>query len=158
MVSQEGIAMKYWMIAMGIFGLDTAVKNNIDKKKDWNKLSERTDSLLLIRKSHNSGMAMNLGDKYPNLTAMLSLLFTAVLTLVFLVSLLRKGKLRAGLSLLLGGALSNTCDRLRRNYVVDYVSFNVPFKRLRNIVFNLGDFAIFLGTVMIVLDQIADNQ
>ncbi len=148
--------MKYWMIVMGIFGLDTLVKNHIEKISDWDKRSGRPDSPLLIRKSHNSGMAMNLGDKYPNLTAMLSLLLTAVLTLVFLVSLLRKGKLRAGLSLLLGGALSNTGDRLRRNYVVDYVSFNVPFKRLRKIVFNLGDFAIFLGAFMIVFDQLED--
>ncbi len=150
--------MKYWMMFIGVFGLDTAIKNHIEEKEDWDKEAGRQSGPLLIRKSHNSGMAMNLGDKYPNITALLSLLITAVLTFSFLISLKSKGKLRAGLSLLLGGAFSNTYDRLRRNYVVDYVSFNVPVKRLRNVVFNIGDFAIFLGALMIIFKQATENQ
>ena len=50
--------------------------------------------------------------------------------------------LKTGLSLILGGAYSNTYDRLFRKYVVDYVSFEVRNPRLRNIVFNLSDFEL----------------
>ena len=53
--------------------------------------------------------------------------------------------MKLGLSLLLGGAFSNTYDRLKRNYVVDYVSFQTPFKRLNSIIFNVSDFLIAIG-------------
>ena len=46
--------------------------------------------------------------------AVVSLVFTLILTIVFIVSLGHRGNnlLRLGLSLLLGGAFSNTYDRL----------------------------------------------
>ena len=59
--------------------------------------------------------------------------------------------LRVGLSLLLGGGFSNTYDRLKRKYVVDYVSFNVKWKGLRKIVFNVSDFCIMIGALLIAL-------
>lgn len=147
--------MKYWMIVMGIFGLDTAIKDYIEEQEDVGKIACRPDCKLLIRKSHNTGMAMNLGDKYPHIAALLSVLITVIITLIFIITLGKKGNamLRTGLSFLLGGAYSNTCDRLRRNYVVDYVSFNVPVKRLRNIVFNIADFAIMAGSLLIIISQ-----
>ena len=58
--------------------------------------------------------------------------------------------LKWGLTLLLGGAYSNTYDRLARKYVVDYVSFNGPF-RLRNVMFNIGDFCIMIGALISVI-------
>ena len=61
--------------------------------------------------------------------------------------------MKTGLALLLGGALSNTYDRLKRKYVVDYFSFGVKWKRLRNIVFNISDFCILAGTLLTVLGQ-----
>ena len=59
--------------------------------------------------------------------------------------------LRNGFALLLGGAYSNTYDRLIRKYVVDYVSFPVKNKKIRNIVFNISDFCIMIGALLIVL-------
>ena len=64
------------------------------------------------------------------------------------------GLLKWGLTVMLGGAYSNTYDRLKRKYVVDYVSFNVPFQRLRQVVFNLGDFCIMIGAMLSVLSEI----
>ena len=59
--------------------------------------------------------------------------------------------LRVGLSLLLGGAFSNTYDRLKRKYVVDYVSFGVKWKKLRQVVFNISDFCIITGALLAIL-------
>lgn len=61
--------------------------------------------------------------------------------------------MRTGLAMLLGGAYSNTYDRLRRKYVVDYVSFGVPVKRLRRIIFNISDFCIMIGAMITVIAQ-----
>ncbi|MDE7359775.1 MAG: signal peptidase II, partial [Lachnospiraceae bacterium] len=60
---------------------------------------------------------------------------------------------KAGLALLLGGAYSNTYDRLTRKYVVDYVSFPVKNRRIRRIVFNISDFCIMIGALLLVLGE-----
>ena len=72
---------------------------------------------------------------------------------VFVCSLGQRGNrlLRLGLSLLLGGAFSNTYDRLKRRYVVDYLTFNVRWKPLRRVVFNLSDFCILIGALLAVI-------
>ncbi|HJA92944.1 MAG TPA: signal peptidase II, partial [Candidatus Eisenbergiella merdipullorum] len=66
--------------------------------------------------------------------------------------------LKTGLSLLLGGAWSNTYDRLKRKYVVDYFSLNVKWKPLRQIIFNISDFCILIGALIIAFkgDSIVD--
>ena len=80
----------------------------------------------------------------------ISILLTAILTVVFLLTLgtAGKGLLKWGLTLLLGGAYTNTYDRMKRKYVVDYVSFNVPVKAVRQVVFNIRDFCIMIGALL----------
>ena len=53
---------------------------------------------------------LNAGQKRRRLVAAVSLAFTLILTVVFIVSLGRRGNnlLRLGLALLLGGAFNNT--------------------------------------------------
>lgn len=77
------------------------------------------------------------------------------MTVVFLGTFSFRGNavLKAGLALLLGGAYSNTYDRLTRNYVVDYVSFPVKNKRVRRIVFNISDFCIIIGALLMTLGE-----
>jgi len=43
------------------------------------------------------------------------------------------------------------CDRLTRGYVVDYFGFRVKNKRLRNVIFNISDFGIMIGAVLLVI-------
>ena len=94
-----------------------------------------------------------MGSGRRPLVAALSLVLTAVVLIGFLASLGQRGNgvLRTGLALLLGGAFSNTYDRLRRKYVVDYLSFGVKWQGLRRVVFNLADFGIILGALLAVL-------
>lgn len=111
------------------------------------------DGRMLIRKHHNRGAMLNAGEKNRTVVAALSLFLTAVLVPVFIISLGRRGNglLRTGLALLLGGAFSNTYDRLKRKYVVDYLSFGVKWKWFRGIVFNISDFCIMIGALLSVL-------
>ena len=98
---------------------------------------------------HNRGAMLNAGQSRQKAVAVLSVIMTLVAVVVFIFSLGQKGNnmLRIGLALLLGGAFSNTYDRLKRKYVVDYFSFGVKWKRLRNIIFNLSDFCIIIGAL-----------
>lgn len=88
------------------------------------------------------------------------MLLSIVLTALFVGSftMMGSGLLKWGLTVMLGGAYSNTYDRIRRKYVVDYVSFNVPFKKLRQVVFNISDFCIMIGALLGVLSEICKKQ
>lgn len=143
--------MIYIGIAAGIFLLELMIKNNIEKKKEEQE-EKALGGLLLIRKYHNRGAFLNAGEKKAPVVAALSLLLTLFLSFCFILTLGQTGKkgLKLGLSLLLGGAFSNTYDRLKRRYVVDYFSFGVRWKRLRSIVFNIADFCILVGAVLAV--------
>ena len=144
------------LIVPAVFFGDLWLKNRVEKyipargeKREKKLLDGRT----LIRKHHNRGAMLNAGEKNRTVVAALSLFLTAVLVPVFIISLGRRGNglLRTGLALLLGGAFSNTYDRLKRKYVVDYLSFGVKWKWFRGIVFNISDFCIMIGALLSVL-------
>ena len=60
---------------------------------------------------------------------------------------------RTGWAFLTGGALSNLYDRCRKGYVVDYIRFHTPWKRLNDLVFNLADFFIMIGAVLVSIGR-----
>ncbi len=141
------------ILAAGIFLLDLLIKNYIETHLDVGQEKSVCRGKLLIRRYHNRGAFLDAGEKRQKAVALLSLLLTLFMTVVFLSTFSLRGNstLRAGLALLLGGAYSNTYDRLTRNYVVDYVSFPVKNKRVRRVVFNISDFCIMIGALLMVL-------
>ena len=141
------------ILAAGIFLLDLLIKNYIETHLEVGQEKSVCRGKLLIRRYHNRGAFLDAGEKRQKAVAPLSLLLTLFMTVVFLSTFSLRGNstLRAGLALLLGGAYSNTYDRLTRNYVVDYVSFPVKNKRVRRVVFNISDFCIMIGALLMVL-------
>ena len=141
------------ILAAGIFLLDLLIKNYIETHLEVGQEKSVCRGKLLIRRNHNRGAFLDAGEKRQKAVALLSLLLTLFMTVVFLSTFSLRGNstLRAGLALLLGGAYSNTYDRLTRNYVVDYVSFPVKNKRVRRVVFNISDFCIMIGALLMVL-------
>ena len=111
---------------------------------------------MLLRKHHNEGAFLNAGRTKRKLVAFVSIVLTLALTVVFLTTFSMKGSrlLKTGLALLLGGAYSNSYDRLHRHYVVDYVSFPVKNKAIRRIIFNISDFCIMIGALCMVFGSV----
>lgn len=146
--------MQYIAAILGIFGLEWKIKNHIEKTKTDGQTEEKCGGILLIRKCHNRGAFLNAGQHRQKVIMILSVWMTIFLTTLFIVTFGIAGKklLKWGLVFLLGGAYSNTYDRLVRKYVVDYVSFNVPVG-LKNIVFNISDFCIIIGALICVIGR-----
>ena len=145
--------MKYLAVILGIFGLETGIKNYIERNKEEGSQDLKCGGAMIIRRHHNRGAFLNAGQKRQRAVMIISVLLAALLTVLYVITLGHAGKglLKWGLTLLLGGAYTNTYDRVARKYVVDYVSFNVPFRWLRRIIFNIGDFCIMIGALMSVL-------
>lgn len=140
-------------LIVGIFMGDNYLKERMERQLQPGETQEAWGGRLLLRRHHNPGVMLGMGKKQGAVVTALSLLLTAFATLVFVLSLSIYGSnlLRAGLSLLLGGAFSNTYDRVKQQYVTDYVSFNVKWGPLRRLVFNVSDFCIILGAMLSAL-------
>lgn len=150
--------MRYLLITAGIFLGELFLKNRVEKNWPMHREKRTAGGVLKLRKYHNYGAALNLGEKNKALVAAVSVGLTAALFVFFALTLFQTGNqlLKMGLTLLLGGAFSNTYDRLTRKYVVDYFSFCTGLKALDRVVFNLADFAIMAGALICALNGGAD--
>lgn len=108
---------------------------------------------LCIRKVHNKGMCLNLGEKYPEFVKILAAIVTVAVTICWLITLpmKKRGFQKLGLTFLVAGAWSNLADRCIRGYVVDYIGFRSRCEKITKITYNLGDFFIAKGTVLILI-------
>ncbi|MBO5208818.1 MAG: signal peptidase II [Lachnospiraceae bacterium] len=150
--------MIYAVIAASIFFLDLVIKNWVEREGTEGEEKKIWNGRLLLRKHHNKGAFLNTGEGKSKLVALLSVVLTLGVTVLFLVTFSMKGNgiLKTGLAFLLGGAYSNTYDRLRRKYVVDYVSFPVKNKAIRRIIFNISDFCIMIGALCMVIGSLKE--
>lgn len=148
------------MIFLTVIGIifvgDFIIKNYIEKKKKEDSDTPILGGRLIIRRLHNKGACLSIGSKKSVLVAAVSLAFAIMMSIIFVATLTTKGNnfLKAGLSLLLGGAYSNTYDRLKRKFVVDYISFASKSTFFQGIVFNISDFCIAIGAAMAAIATI----
>ncbi len=143
--------MIYILIVLTIVIGEYFIKDHIETKKELGERQEIFQGRILIRKHHNEGAFLNFLEEKKEMLKTISGVLLVLISLLFLIVLPMKGKklFKLGLALTLGGAISNVTDRVKRGYVVDYFSFNC--KKLKSIIFNLADMAIFLGSALMLL-------
>lgn len=145
--------MIYVLIIVTVFSVEYVIKNHVEKKWNSDKKDYVLGNSLILRKHHNKGAILNMGEGRRSIVAGLSILITFIVGLFFIFTLNKKGLvgLKTGMALILGGGLSNTYDRIKRKYVVDYFSINTSLFGLKRIIFNLADFGIIFGSICTVL-------
>ncbi len=143
----------YTLLAVAVFVLDLLIKNHVERTRVEGQEESACGGRILVRRYHNKGAFLNAGEHKRELVTVLSLALTLGATVLFLATFTFRGNrmLKIGLALLLGGGYSNTYDRMVRKYVVDYVSFPVKNTKIRNIVFNISDFCIMIGALLMVI-------
>lgn len=147
--------MRYILMILTIFTGELFWKEHVERETPEGSSKKALRNTVILTKHHNYGAAFNTGERRPGIVKGISVLLTVLAAIFFIFSFgtVGKGMLKFGLSLLLGGAFSNTYDRLRRGYVVDYFRLNVPAKRIWNLIFNISDFCIVIGAVLVVLGE-----
>lgn len=65
----------------------------------------------------------------------------------------QRGRSPVGAGLILGGGLSNLQERVRQGKVYDYVQFPQAPGGVKHYVFNLADFAILTGGILMVFSE-----
>lgn len=147
--------MIYVLLAAMVAAADALLKHRAEQKLEENKDIPACHHTILLTKYHNRDAVFNLAGAWRGAVHLLAVLLTVCIAVFFILTLGQKGNkaLKTGLALLLGGAFSNTYDRMKHGYVVDYFRLNVPFAPLRRIIFNLSDFCILIGAMITALQM-----
>ncbi len=150
-------AMNFLLITAGIFGIDMGVKEIIEETHalEFPKEVEKTKGLIVLHKNHNDGLPFGFLREKPRLVVQIPAAAACMAAGAFAGLLTKKGYFleKLGLSLILGGGASNLYDRVKRGYVVDYVS--IHWRKMKEVVFNLGDVAVLLGGILLIIAQLA---
>lgn len=130
-----------------IAGLDSCIKRH---REENDTVYDCLDGNIRIVTYHNTGAFMEAGADKPAAVTALSVMFTLFAGIAFIAAMTKTGfkTLKTGLGLLLGGAFSNTHDRVTKGYVTDYLIFSKAPGVIHNMVFNLSDFAIIIGALI----------
>lgn len=75
--AQMGAKMKYLSLIAAIFTGDFFLKNHMEKTLEQGKTKEILKGRILLRKYHNEGACLNIGEKKAGMVAAVSLLLTA---------------------------------------------------------------------------------
>lgn len=136
--------------------LDIAVKSTIEGYMTRKEERTALKGKVILRKVYNKGFSFNLLEENREAVKYGSAIATVLLTIWQLITLLRKKQYlkKWGLTLMAAGAWSNTFDRWFRGYVIDYVGFQTKWKKVTDLTFNIADFLIGAGAVLVLLSSL----
>lgn len=150
--------MVYGWIVGALAGLDLMVKETIEQQQEeFPRDLPCAKGWIRLYRNHNKGFPFGALSGKPEVVRTLPLMMASALAGALAALLGRKDAFweRLGLAVVLGGAVSNIYDRLKRGYVVDY--FSIQWKGLKKVVFNLGDIFIFAGGLMVLAAQVVKS-
>lgn len=147
--------MFYFILAAVLCGADLIIKKYIKQKNATARYDRRLGCMTITYLKNKGAM---LGFLKQSAKLLLCITLTAIGFIAGVLAMLtpRKGHflLKSGLSLILGGACSNGFERLKDGEVTDYIRFNAGPKKFQNVVFNIGDFFIFSGCILTIIDAL----
>lgn len=148
--------MIFVLVAAGIILADYLIKESVLRCHPEGEKTELFGGRIILHQFRNKGFAMSKFRKYPGLVKNAAAAVNAAMAAVFASWLFHPGNVLKKLSfaMIVGGGLSNLYDRMKRGYVVDYVSFRTKWKKLTDLVFNISDFFIIGGTILYGISQI----
>jgi len=141
-------------IAVAVFAADQVTKHLVESRIPERAVVPVVKGFFNLVNTKNSGAVFGVFSessvwwKTPLLIGISVALLIAVVTLVSRTQNLH-WPTSVGMSLILGGALSNLFDRMRSGQVEDFLDFYV--RSFHWYTFNLADSAIVVGTGVVVL-------
>ena len=141
----------FWIIiALGLAAADIAIKMWIKENKRENSHHPILGGKIIITKYFNPGAMLGFLKDKAKLLLGISMVCVGLIAGLLLAAAGKKGNglLKVGLTLLLGGAASNVFERALCGKVTDYFRISIGNKKLESIIFNIGDFFIFIGAIL----------
>lgn len=161
MISRKKIALVA-ILLVSCIGCDQATKEIAKASLNFYSTHTFLNDFLRLQYAENPGGMMSFGAELPEqtrfwfLTVFVGLMLTGILLYALFSRKLSSLQI-AGLTLIVGGGLSNLVDRLRNDgHVIDFLIIGIG--TLRTAIFNLADVTILLGTLILVLSTSATRK
>ncbi len=143
----------YVIAILLIISLDLKIKSLVSRKIKLNGYKTIMKNKVFITNVRNDGAALGLFQN--NKKILLAITLASIITLIYMLCkkvMLKQGTLeKISIAFLLGGGLANLIERLKKGYVVDYVSIQ------KFPIFNLADVFVFLGAVVYFFVKIKEE-
>jgi signal peptidase II len=148
-------AWRWLALALVIIALDQLTKMAVREGLVLYEVVPVAPAINLTR-VHNTGAAFSFLNDAGGWQRWLFVGLAFAVSAGIVVWLLRHGDERLwytlALTLVLGGAIGNLCDRLTLGYVIDFI--DVYYDRWHWPAFNVADSAISIGAVLLLLDAL----
>ncbi len=154
-VRKQGEFPRLLELSLLFAGADQLVKSSINQEPEENFPREMpgTRGKVIVKRVKNQGFSMNRFENFPEFVRISSAGITAFFAgILFMLCRLLPGKChlqKLGLSLSIGGGLSNTLDRFLFHGVTDYLHIQARYFRKR--IINLADIFICIGGTLQLL-------
>ena len=141
-----------YFVCILLIVIDQITKLMVVSKLEVYNSIEVIPNFFYIYRTHNTGSAFSMfADKAWGiymLTAISIIMSIVIGFIIYRLSSLKRNFVNIGLVALLGGAIGNMIDRIRLQYVVDFLRFD--FGSYTFPVFNFADMCAVVGTFMII--------
>ena len=147
--------MIYIILAVCIFSVDFIIKKIVNKKLLWGTRKQVIKDVIVLEKLHNDGAAMGIMRNHKRILNGITI--GTILYFLFYMPVALKDGVKSvclGMSMIIGGALCNGYERVKNGKVTDYIRFPKISGTVGHIVFNLSDFFIMIGGVIIIIGEI----
>ena len=133
--------------------LDQFIKAWVEQVRPHIEVIPGFFNLVYVR---NSGAAFGILQNKQFLLAAVSAVAIAVLAYLLLKENPEKKGLLLALALILGGTVGNFIDRVRLEYVIDFLNFHIKNHHWPS--FNVADSAISIGVVLLLLLTLMEQR
>jgi signal peptidase II len=153
--------LAYVLIATAVFIADQVTKGTVERRISPYEVIPVIPHLLNLTHTKNPGAAFGLFADSPAPWKTAFLVIVSALLIATVVGVVwRSRRLNwqagVGLSLILGGAISNLVDRIRFGRVVDFL--DLYFRSYHWYTFNLADSAIVAGAFFLILRVVFEDR
>ena len=147
------------VVIMGVITIDQISKQIVIDNLTWGETTDPIPALsdyFQITHSRNTGAAFGFFQQAGDIFLVIAVV-VVIAMLYFYPRIPDEADLtRFATGLVCGGALGNAIDRIRHEYVIDFIHYQLP--NVISNVSNLADHAIVLGVFLIIYDSWRQEQ
>ncbi|GKU82400.1 signal peptidase II [Niallia sp. NCCP-28] len=146
----------YYIIALFVIIADQLTKWLVVKNMKLGESIEVIQNVFYITSHRNAGAAW--GILQGKMAFFYIITSVVIVGICYFIQTTAKGKIMYGISLglILGGAIGNFIDRIRHQYVVDFINtyiFSYDFP-----IFNIADSSLVIGVILLLIVMLREES
>jgi len=152
MKTESRSALPWLWLSVVIIVIDQVSKYFVQKHLVYNQ-PYKVLPFFNLNLSYNTGAAFSFMHSAGGWQVMVFAIFSFVVALAFCIWLARTNRsdwlMGLALSLIIGGAIGNLIDRVRLQYVIDFLDFHI--QNWHYAIFNFADSAVVVGAICLIV-------